>query len=77
MERRGELSCACRSKKKILSIDKSPEQPDKSFYLGIVQAQETEPMITSPFPELMWQKIGMDLFEWKKLAYLIIVDYYS
>ena len=41
------------------------------------QAQKTEPMIPSPFLELPWQNIGMDLFDWKKLAYLIIVDYYS
>ena len=26
----------------------------------------TEPMISSPFPELPWQKVGMDLFDWKK-----------
>ena len=41
------------------------------------QAQKTEPMIPSTFPELPWQKVGMDLFEWQKLAYLIIMDYYS
>ena len=41
------------------------------------QAQKTEPMIPSPIQELPWQKLGMDLFEWKKLAYLIIMDYYS
>ena len=34
-------------------------------------------MIPSEFPELPWQKVGMDLFEWKKISYLLIVDYYS
>ena len=34
-------------------------------------------MILSLFPELPWQKIGMDLFEWKKVTYLIIIDCYS
>ena len=29
-----------------------------------------------PFQEL-WQRIGMDLFEWKKLEYLTIMGYYS
>ena len=41
------------------------------------QVKPTEPMISSPLPELPWQKVGMDLFEWKKATYLIIVDYYS
>ena len=41
------------------------------------QTQKTEPMMPSTFPELPWQKVGMDLFEWQKLAYLILVDYYS
>ena len=39
--------------------------------------QKTKPKTTSAFPELPWQKVGMDLFEWQILAYLIIVDYYS
>ena len=34
-------------------------------------------MKPSPFPELPWQKVGIDLFEWKTLVYYIIVDYYS
>ena len=41
------------------------------------QIQRAEPMIPSEFPELPWQKVGMDLFEWKKISYLLIVDYYS
>ena len=28
-------------------------------------------------PELPWQKVGSDLFEWNKSTYLLIVDYYS
>ena len=63
--------------KKISSVKESPEQSDESFFLGVVRAQKTEPMIPSTFPELLWQKVGMDLFKWQKLAYLIIVDYYS
>ena len=41
------------------------------------QAQKTEPILPFPFPKLPWQRGGMNLFEWKKLTYLIIVDYYS
>ena len=48
----------------------SPEQSDKSFFLGVVRAQKTKPILLSTF-------VGMDLFEWKKLVYLIIMDYYS
>ena len=39
--------------------------------------QKTEPKIPPTFWQLAWQKVGMDLFKWKKLSYLIIVDYYS
>ena len=74
--KKGHFQRACRSKKKISSINKSPEQPDKSFFLGVVRAQKTEPMIPFTFPELPWQEVGMDLFEQKKPAYLIIVDCY-
>ena len=31
--------------------------------------QRPEPMISSPFPELPWQKLGMDLFEFNKITY--------
>lgn len=41
------------------------------------QLQRAEPMIPTPLPELPWQKVGTDLFQWKKHHYLIIVDYYS
>ena len=41
------------------------------------QTQRFEPLIPSCLPELPWQKIGTDLFEWKQNTYLLIVDYYS
>ena len=34
-------------------------------------------MIPSTFTELLWQKVGINLFEWQIIAYFIIVDYYS
>ena len=34
-------------------------------------------MLSSSLPELPWQKVGIDLFEWKKNHYLLIVDYIS
>ena len=41
------------------------------------QMQGAEPMMPTPLPELPWQKVGTDLFQWKKSHYLLIVDYYS
>ena len=46
----------------------------------IHKAQKTkQPMMPFPFPDLPWQRVGTDLFKWKKLTYmyLIIVDCYS
>ena len=39
--------------------------------------QPAEPLIPSQFPERPWQKVGTDLFEWKKSNYLLVVDYFS
>ena len=39
--------------------------------------QKPKPLIPSTIPELPWQKVGTDLFEWKGKTYLIIVDYFS
>ena len=33
-----------------------------------MQVQHPEPLITSPFPQRPWQRVGTDLFEWKKHA---------
>lgn len=39
--------------------------------------QYKEPLIQNTVPERPWQKVGMDLFEWTKKTYLLIVDYFS
>ena len=41
------------------------------------QKQRAQPMTPSPLPELPWQKVATDLFEWKQDTFLLIVDYYS
>ncbi len=42
-----------------------------------MQLQRAQPLIPSKLPDLPWQKVGMDLFEWRKNNYLLIVNYYS
>ena len=39
--------------------------------------QPPEPLMPSTFPTLPWQKVGTDLFYWKNVCYLLIIDYYS
>ncbi len=41
------------------------------------QKQRAQPFMMSTFPEIPWQKVATDLFEWKKENYLLTVDYYS
>ena len=41
------------------------------------QKQRAQPLVVSSFPDLPWQKVATDLFEWKGEHYLLIVDYYS
>ena len=41
------------------------------------QGRRSQPLIPSQLPELPWQSVATDLFEWKNLAYLLIEDYYS
>ena len=41
------------------------------------RSQRAEPLRPTPLPSLPWQKVGTDLFEWKKSVYLLIIDYYS
>ena len=40
-------------------------------------SQRAEPLIPSEHPQLPWQKVGMDLFDFQGSTYLIIIDYYS
>ena len=41
------------------------------------QRQRAQPLTPAVLPELPWQKVATDLFDWKQRTYLIIVDYYS
>ena len=76
MWKEGHFQWASRSKK-ISSVKDTPEQTNRRFFLGVVRGQKTEPKIPYTSLELSRQEAGMDLFKWQKLAYLMIVDYYS
>ena len=39
--------------------------------------QNAEPLKPTPFPEYPWQRVATDLFEWKKISYILVIDYYS
>lgn len=39
--------------------------------------QTKEPMIAMELPTAPWQKVGMDLFNFKGKDYLVVIDYYS
>lgn len=39
--------------------------------------QYAEPLISSLFLDYPWQRVGTDLFEWRKANYLLVVDYHS
>ena len=41
------------------------------------QTQYAEPMISTQFPTLPWQRVGTDLFEYKGMHYLLVIDYFS
>ena len=41
------------------------------------RVQHVEPLLPSPFPSRLWEKVGTDLFEWKKSNYIVVIDYYS
>ena len=41
------------------------------------RSQRAEPLLPTTLPDLPWQKVGTDLFEWKNSNYLLVVDYHS
>ena len=40
-------------------------------------SQRKEPLVTTPVPDLHWQRIGVDLCQFERHEYLVMVDYHS
>ena len=76
----GITKCRARARQSIWwpGVSLALEQKVKNCYECCkYQSKTADPLLPSPLPELPWQKVGTDLFEWKKTTYLLIVDYYS
>ena len=41
----------------------------------LLRKQRAELLVASPFPDIPWQKVATDLFEYKRENYLLVVDY--
>ena len=41
------------------------------------QWQRPQPLTPTPLPQLPWQKVATNLFEWKQTTYVLVVDYFS
>ena len=41
------------------------------------KVQRPQPFQPSEIPQLPWQKVATNLFQWRKSSYLLVMDYYS
>lgn len=37
---------------------------------------QREPLLTTPVPEMPWQRVDTDIFTWEKKTYPVVVDYF-
>ena len=76
----GIVKCRERAHQSIWWPGLSTQLEDLVFGCTVCQKERTqqpEPLHSTPFPELPWQRLGADLFEWKGGKYLLMVDYFS
>ncbi|XP_067932991.1 uncharacterized protein [Watersipora subatra] len=48
-----------------------------SIYQRHANQQQQEPLIPHDVPELPWNKVGIDIMDFRNKSYLIVVDFYS
>ena len=76
----GIVKCRARARQSVWWPGISAELQEKVASCQVCskeRVQNPEPLIPSELPELPFQKVGTDLFEWEKRTYLLLVDYYS
>ena len=60
------------------AINKDIEEAINHCMVGCTaRFQHAEPLLSSEFPDYLWQPVASDLFEWKKSKYLLVIDYHS
>ena len=76
----GISKCRLRAKESVwwIGISRDIEAMIKNCDIcAKMQNDKREPMISTPFPERCWAKLGADLFHWKGSNYLLVIDYFS
>ena len=46
---------------------------ERLFSVLQTSSAKAEPLMPTSLPDLLWQKVGTDLFEWKRSTYLLVI----
>ena len=77
----GVIKCRERAKMSVwwpgISCEIQSKVSNCEFCQDNLPSQRKEPLITTPLPERVWKKIGVDLCEHEGKQFLVVSDYYS